>query len=246
MSAEVLKKLQRRNNLTEAERRSLAEAFGGRLTVPPREDVIGQGQTTDSVTMVLKGCACAHTSCIDGRRRILAVFFPGEVCNLSRLFHSRDTFAIRSLNACVFARAQLGCLTRAMAAQPALASALLHESVLEAAILRAWAGNLGRSSAHSRTAHLLCEFFCRSSHAGLAHGDGCPLPLTQTDMADALGLSIVQVNRVLQSFRRDKLLSLDRGQLRIHDFEGLADIGAFSPAYLSPEADPCLSASSAA
>ncbi len=246
MATEVLKKLQRRNTLSEEERRSLAATFDVRITAAPREDVIRQGESGDSVTLLVNGYACAHASGTDGRRQILAVFFPGDFCDLSRLFHSRDDFAVQALGPCVFARARVACLTRTLAAQPALAAALFHESVLETARVRAWVGNLGRSSAHTRTAHLLCEFYFRCSHAGLAHKTGCPFPLTQTDLADALGLSVVQVNRVLQSFRRADVLALERGRLRIHDLTRLAEIGAFSPDYLALEAGAHSSANSAA
>lgn len=232
--------------MSEDERRSLVAAFDLKITAAPRENVIHQGESRDSVTLLVNGCACAHAAAMDGRRHILAVFFPGDFCDLSRLFHSRDAFAVQALGPCVFARARVTCLNRTLAAQPGLALALFHESVLETARMRCWVSNLGRSSAHTRTAHLLCEFYFRSSHAGLAHKTGCPFPLTQTDLADALGLSIVQVNRVLQSFRRADILALERGLLRIHDLARLADIGAFSPAYLALEAGAHFSANSAA
>jgi CRP-like cAMP-binding protein len=233
MATEGLKWLQKRSNLPEADRRILASAFGVRRTAIAREDVIRQGDCMDSVTLLVKGCACAHISSADGRRQIVSVLFPGDFCDLSRLFHRGDAFAVRSLTPCVFVHSPPGCLKRILLARPAIAAALLHECVLETAIQRAWLCNLGRSSAHTRTAHLLCEFYYRGSHAGLAHGSRCPLPLTQADMADALGLSVVQVNRVLQSFRRSGLLSLDRGILQIRDMARLADIGAFSPTYLA-------------
>ena len=62
----------------------------------------------------------------------------------------------------------------------------------------------------------------------------CRLPLTQADLADALGLSVVHVNRVLQRLRGDGLISMTKGLLLVLDPEGLKAAGDFRPDYLYP------------
>ena len=59
------------------------------------------------------------------------------------------------------------------------------------------------------------------------------LPLTQGDLGEALGLTSVHVNRVLQKLRGEALLDFCNGVLRIHDHANLQAIANFDPAYLS-------------
>jgi CRP-like cAMP-binding protein len=92
---------------------------------------------------------------------------------------------------------------------------------------------MGRRSAYTRIAHLLCEVFVRLKVIGKTEGNSCKLPFTQAEIADALGLSTVHVNRSLQSLRGDRLISTHKtSTLTILDWEGLTKAGEFDDAYL--------------
>jgi len=51
-------------------------------------------------------------------------------------------------------------------------------------------------------------------------------------LGDALGLSTVHVNRVLQELRGSDLITLRGGFLTVLDWDGLKTAGEFDPAYL--------------
>jgi CRP-like cAMP-binding protein len=91
---------------------------------------------------------------------------------------------------------------------------------------------IGRRSAHGRIAHLICELFVRIMMANTAEGTSFRWPLTQAVVGDALGLSNVHVNRVLQDMRADGLISLAGGFLPIHDWPRLKEVGEFNTTYL--------------
>ena len=93
--------------------------------------------------------------------------------------------------------------------------------------------NIGTRQALPRCAHLFCELFIRCHAAGLTHDLSFPLPLRQGDIADALGLTPVHVNRTLRRLREKGLLSWRRGVLRIHDFTKLQECCDFNAAYLA-------------
>jgi len=59
-------------------------------------------------------------------------------------------------------------------------------------------------------------------------------PLTQDDLADALGLTPVHINRKLQQLRQDQLITLRSKQLIIHDLRSLQQVAGFDSAYLAP------------
>src|SRR5215203_7306512 len=92
-----------------------------------------------------------------------------------------------------------------------IASALWRETLIDAAIFREWMLSIGRREAYARIAHLLCELLVRLRAVGLAEDHTCKLPITQAQMGDALGLSDVHVNRVLQALRGNGLITLQRG-----------------------------------
>ncbi len=82
-------------------------------------------------------------------------------------------------------------------------------------------------------AHLLCEMVTRMSAVGLGQDNRYPWPLTQTEIGDALGLSTVHVNRVLQDeLRALGLITLTKGHLTVLDWDGLKALGEFDPTYL--------------
>ena len=72
----------------------------------------------------------------------------------------------------------------------------------------------------------------RFKSVGLAANGSLDLPLPQEELGDALGLSTVHVNRVLQALRADGLIALQSGKLTINDWEGLQGAGEFEPNYL--------------
>ena len=86
---------------------------------------------------------------------------------------------------------------------PRIARALSHSMLIDAAaVFREWMVGLGRRSAYARIAHLLCEMGLRLQAVGLAQNGSYDLPVTQMELADALGLTTVHVNRTLQQLRR--------------------------------------------
>jgi len=58
------------------------------------------------------------------------------------------------------------------------------------------------------------------------------IPLTQQDIADALGMTSVHVNRVVQKLRANQLLEIRKGSLILRDPQGLARLCDFDSAYL--------------
>src|SRR4051812_1993444 len=82
-------------------------------------------------------------------------------------------------------------LRAVMRSSPGLAEALWRDTLIDAAIFRAWITGLGQRSAHGHLAHLLCEVFTRLRAVGLTEDYSCSLPFTQTELGDALGLSTV-------------------------------------------------------
>ena len=110
-----------------------------------------------------------------------------------------------------------------------------RETLIDGAIFREWMINIGRREAYPRACHLLCEMMTRMRAVGLAEDHTCELPVTQGELADALSITNVHANRVLQEIRKDKLISLTKKTLKVLDWEGLTRAGEFDPTYLHLE-----------
>ena len=103
---------------------------------------------------------------------------------------------------------------------------------MEGAAFREWVLNVGRREAYPRMAHILCELLVRLKTIGLADEHACDLPITQGEFADALGITTVHVNRVLQQMRSDGLIQTKGSRSIIPDWARLKQAGDFDETYL--------------
>jgi CRP-like cAMP-binding protein len=115
---------------------------------------------------------------------------------------------------------------------PRVAATLWRDTLVDAGIFREWMMSMGRRSAYDHLAHLFCELYLKQEAVGLAGKHRCPLPMTQIDLADALGISNVHTNRVLQEMRGKGLVTLQGNTLVIHAWDELIRASEFDETYL--------------
>jgi len=200
----------------------------------PREDIIREGERPDHAYLVLQGWACRYKVLEDGRRQIIAFLLPGDISDLDIFLpHEMDhsVAAITPIICSEIAREALD----GIAGHPRLVEALGRDRLVEAAIQREWTVNLGQRTAIERVGHLLCELFIRLRTIGLSQGNRCEMPLTQTEIADATGLTPVHINRTLRQLRARNLIALHDKELAIPDLEQLKRVSQFNGNYLHLE-----------
>lgn len=93
---------------------------------------------------------------------------------------------------------------------------------------------LNSDDAFQAVGHLLYKLHVRACGVGLMQDGRCHIPLTQQDIADALGIINVHTNRLLQKLGGVGLIEVQRGILFIPDQDALRKACAFTPAYLHP------------
>ncbi len=196
------------------------------------EYLVRMGERPRAVNVVLSGWAYRYRKVAEGRRQIVALLLPGDVCDHKVLVLRAMDHSIAALTAVTVAEVSGDEFEALTAGRPHIAEALHWDMLASVSVQREWLVNLGRRSALERVAHLFCEVSMRLRAIGLETRDGLPFPLTQIDLADALGLSAVHVNRTLQDLRSRGLLHLSGQHLSFPDFDALAKLALFSPAYL--------------
>src|SRR5262249_38703282 len=138
--------------------------------------------------------------------------------------------AVRALTDCSIGIIEYRDLDRAIERHRKLALALWRTTMLEASILRERLVNVKPRPALERVSHLLCEQLQRRRAIGIDSG---VVPLTQIDLADAAGLSVVHMNRVLQDLRKLGVISASSRTIEVVNRERLAKIANFDSRYLT-------------
>ena len=211
----------------------LDDLVRGRVLVAPAgRDLACEGEPANSIRMMLSGWAARYKTLVDGRRQIINLVLPGDTCDAQIYLVKRLDHSIVALTSVSYAELDRERFERLIAIDGGLSEAFRCETLSNAAIQREWTLNLGRRDAFERVAHLLCEVVARLRVVGLSDGRSCAFPITQMDMADATGLSVVHVNRTLQELRSARLIVLRDRTLTVRDPEALMDAALFNPDYL--------------
>jgi CRP-like cAMP-binding protein len=162
----------------------------------------------DAGYVVLEGWLIRSITLPDGRRQIIDFLLPGDV--VCRFRTRRDTGVehVRNLTAARVAVISEERLGRLLEERCHLAFAFLCAAARTSERLKDHVLRLGRLAAYERTAHLLLDLRARLQRIGLANDHHYTLPVTQEELADALGLSAVHLNRVMRTLTRDGLVEV--------------------------------------
>lgn len=211
--------------------------FLQRLCREPRRvrakcDIVLGGAPSGQLHILLGGWACRTRTLTDGRRQITTFLLAGDICDLDTLYIDPSAETVSALTDCEVAIIPHSRVRELARHDAGFAEALGWFAAFDKVVLGARIASLGQRPARERAAHLLCELITRLRARGEANGDSCRVPLTQEQLGEALGLTTVHVNRVLQGLRADNVVARDGDRLTILDWEGLQAIGCFSPTFL--------------
>ena len=228
----LVKKLESIGTLTDVEREALRGLPMQVQVLGDGEDIVRDGERPSKCCLVLEGFVTRYKLLRDGKRQILSFHTPGDIPDLQSLHlrtmdHSLGTLALSRVG---FITPQH--LREVIGRSPRLGELFWRDTLIDAAIFREWMVGLGRRNAHQRIAHLLCEMSLRFKAVGLAQDHSYPMPVTQAEFADALGLTLVHVNRVLRDLRLLEIVRIESRMVSILDWERLVALGEFDPTYL--------------
>jgi CRP-like cAMP-binding protein len=196
------------------------------------ENILGAGENTEEIHLVMDGLATRSKVTHDGHRQLIAFLVPGDLCDV-------EVFILEAMDHDVVALTDTTCalvpiteIKRLLTESCNLTRALWWSTMTDAAILREWVVSHGARDARSRLAHILCELLVRYRVVGLGENNSVPFPMTQEELSDATGMTSVHLNRVLKDLRTEGLVELKSRVLKIVDFERLSEIAQFETGYL--------------
>jgi CRP-like cAMP-binding protein len=198
----------------------------------PDEDLVREGDEPEWMALVISGWLARYHTRSDGKRQYLSFHMSGDLPDAQALFLETMDHAV-----CALGKAQVGLIAHEeilelFERRPSIGIAIWRGTLIDAAIFRAAISNLGARPARTRMAHLFCELYYRARNSGLAKQGSCSLPLHQGQLGDALAMSLVTVNRTLQSLRRTGAMQFRNGHLTVHDWPRMTEIAHFDPSYL--------------
>jgi CRP-like cAMP-binding protein len=238
MIEKAILKLKARDSVSGEEERVLRDSILRTTEVPADKVVVRAGEELHVSILLLEGLMGRYKDLRNGQRQIMELHVPGDFLDLHSFLLKRLDHNVISLvpsRTAIVPHDRLRAITEH---HPHLARLLWLTTLLDGAIHREWLVSLGRRSALARIAHFFCEMHLRFAVVGLAGDAGFPLPITQADLAECLGLTAVHVNRTLRQLREAGLAVFRDGRVEIPDLAGLKRTGEFEATYLQLERRP--------
>lgn len=233
-----IRKLERRDDLSADERQALRELTGRLRDVPAGGDVIGLAAKVEFSAVLITGLCGRYSALASGARQFTEISVPGDFVDLHGFVMKRLDHGVHAFSDCRVLEVPHEQLKTVTERYPHLTRMLWLETVVDAAIHRQWLLALGRQDAPARLARLLCELYLRLEAVDMAKGLSMDLPLTQQELGEALGFSVVHANRTVQALRRRGLIAWRDRRVEILDWPRLVQLAEFDPAYLRLQKAP--------
>ena len=191
--------------------------------------------------LMLSGFSFRHKIVSDGQRQIVAVHMKGDLVDLQNSLLGIADHSVQTLTKAEVAMIPRAEVKQIAFARPNIGYAMWMDTLVDGSVFREWIANVGRRDSRQRIAHLLCEFAVRLHVAGLGEQTEYELPMTQEQLADAVGLTPVHVNRTLKELDKVGLIERSKRSVKIGDWKRLAEAGDFDTTYLHlREGEPAL------
>lgn len=188
-------------------------------TIAENRDIYSEGDALGDILFLREGWAFRYRLLGDGRRQVVNFLIPGDLIGPFTPTARQFAATLTGSSVCRISRREIADSNRDC---PAFAAAIEALIAAEYDLLAERTVSLGRRNAKERMSHFLLELMERLDRVGLVSDNSFELPLTQEMLGDALGLSIVHVNRTLKALREDGLATVGFGRATIHDREALS------------------------
>lgn len=206
----------------------LSPLFTETVRLRAAEKLIAARTQHSFVYRVRSGWLCRVRDSADGREQIILSFLPGDLFAVKSLFLRTHPDSVIALSDCEVERVHYLKLLAALENDSDIANRCTWQVVEEERRLHNWIFGLGQGSAEERMALLLHELLVRLRRAHAIEPDALSFsfPMSQQQVAEHLGITVVHVNRVLRSFREREVVTIRGREVVIHALAELRRIAA--------------------
>jgi len=238
-------KLERRATLSDGAREALLALPSRRRAYEIYQDIVREGDRPNQCCFVEAGLVSRYKTLQNGARQIVSFHIRGDMVDLQSALVIVADHGIRTHSPTTVIAIAHHDVLKLAEDFPEIGRAFWFDTLIDAAIFREWTVNVGRRNARERTAHLLLEFAYRFKAAGMMiDEDSFELPVSQSDLSDALGITSVHLNRTLQWLRGKRYIRTHSRTLSIENWPEMLQLAGFTSAYLHPEGPRVLASGS--
>src|SRR4051812_11413255 len=205
---------------------TIREAMGPPVRFRKSDVLVSTGQESKTVYLLEAGWVARTRLIEDGKRQIIVVFLPGDLMSIKSMLLESQPDTIECLTDAHVRTIDHKRLLDLVSRHPAVGVRTMFQLAEDERRLHNWIAALGKGSADERIATLLLDLRGRLLQAGLANGDAFRMPMTQQEIADHLGLTLVHVNRVLRRLRESGIVTVQRGLVLVDEIARLSQIAA--------------------
>lgn len=188
--------------------------------------LVRTGEVSDTVFRLESGWAARYRELPDGKRQIILVYLPGELIGIKSMLLERQPDTVECLTDVAVRTIEQHRLFKLVTEDPGICARVMFQLAENERQVHNWLAALGRGRADQRIATLLLDLHGRLYRAGLANGEAFGIPLTQEQIADHLGLTLVHVNRVLRRLNESGIATVKHGVVNLADMAQLAGLAA--------------------
>jgi CRP-like cAMP-binding protein len=213
--------------LTDQERLRLEELQSAPIEIKRGQELLHQGEKGSVGYVLHNGWGCSFKIMRDGGRQVITFPVPGDCIGMRSLLLRTSDHSFSALTKAVVSRIEANRMLAVLDEYPRLAAAILWTVSRDEAITVDHLANMGQRDSLERTAHFFLELADRLQLVGLVTDYQFSCPLSQNDLADALGLSAIHINRVLRKLRETKLMIFKDHSVRILDSKGMKTLAGY-------------------
>jgi len=228
----LVRKLSNFIKLSAGEVKCLTELQSARESVDGSTDLVHEGQTGHGAYILQSGWAYCYKLLPDGGRQVITFSLPGDFMGLRSILLRTSDHAFATFSDSVVSTISVKRLIAVFTEFPRVGAAILWAVSRDEAMVVEHLVGIGRRSAIERVAHFFLELGHRLQLVGMASETKFECALNQYLMADALGLTAIHVNRILQQLREQGMITLKEGRVEITDVKGLMDLAGYDSGYL--------------
>ncbi len=199
--------------------------------LPAKHDVYQEGEDHELAYTLFSGWAFVYKTLTNGKRQIIRFALPGDFLGFQAKLTAPMSHAVQSLTQVTLCGFPRSALAGMLSERTDLASRMITMNARDMALCQNHLMGAGRKSAKERVAFLFLELFHRVKSLGeiLPGSDETSIafPVSQEDIADAMGLTAVHVNRTLRELKDDGLAIATHRRLEILDEPRMAELAQF-------------------
>ena len=232
MTTYFLRKLNRFSATSDELRVIFGELCHERVEFEPGHLLAQQDTDYSGTWLIDNGWVLRSKNLPSGSRQIVNVAIPGDFVSLNALMFKTSEFDLTCKTAVTAYKINLTNLVEVFTQYPLFATALLWVNAHEESLLAERIVSLGRRSAVERTAHIICEFISRLEVLDPEDPTRLFIPLSQQDLSDILGLSLVHTNKTLRRLANEGLVTFRNEILSVTNQLGLEHLAGFDDGYI--------------